>query len=108
MSKRKPDRAARAHKLLFAQIDREVQSHAGETIYQAARRSGVRIIGACGGRGTCGTCRILIVEGKVDASPTRRRLRLHALARRRIGCAPARSNRNPIACWILPSVRWPR
>ena len=38
----------------------------GETIYQSARRSGVRIIGACGGRGTCGTCRVHVVEGEID------------------------------------------
>jgi uncharacterized 2Fe-2S/4Fe-4S cluster protein (DUF4445 family) len=50
----------------FPEIDREIMSHEGETIYQAARRSGVRIIGACGGRGTCGTCRVLIIEGDID------------------------------------------
>ncbi len=50
----------------FPQLDREISSHDGETIFQSARRGGVRIIGACGGRGACGTCRVLIVEGDID------------------------------------------
>ena len=52
----------------FPQIDREIASHDGETIFQSARRSGVRIIGACGGRGTCGTCRVLIRDGEIDGA----------------------------------------
>ena len=66
MTKRKPASAGPAFTLSFPQLDREIPSHDGETIYQSARRSGVRIIGACGGRGTCGTCRVLIVEGEID------------------------------------------
>jgi ferredoxin len=63
MSKRKP---AAALTLEFPQLERKIESHAGETIYQSARRCGVRIIGACGGRGTCGTCRVHVVEGEID------------------------------------------
>ena len=54
-----------AFTLGFPQLEREISSHEGETIFQAARRSGVRIIGACGGRGVCGTCRVLLVSGTV-------------------------------------------
>jgi uncharacterized 2Fe-2S/4Fe-4S cluster protein (DUF4445 family) len=60
--------AAHALRLSFPQLDREIPSHDGETIYQSARRSGVRIIGACGGRGSCGTCRVRVVNGEVDAA----------------------------------------
>jgi uncharacterized 2Fe-2S/4Fe-4S cluster protein (DUF4445 family) len=66
MTKRKSVSAAPPFTLGFPQLDREIASHDGETIYQSARRSGVRIIGACGGRGTCGTCRVLVVEGEID------------------------------------------
>jgi uncharacterized 2Fe-2S/4Fe-4S cluster protein (DUF4445 family) len=59
------DRAA-PFTLGFPQIGRDIASRDGETIFQSARRSGVRIIGACGGRGTCGTCRVLIREGDID------------------------------------------
>ena len=55
-----------AFTLGFPQLEREISSHEGETIFQAARRSGVRIIGACGGRGVCGTCRMLVIEGEID------------------------------------------
>lgn len=52
--------------LVFPQLEREIASNGGETIFQAARRSGVRIIGACGGRGVCGTCRVQVIEGDID------------------------------------------
>jgi uncharacterized 2Fe-2S/4Fe-4S cluster protein (DUF4445 family) len=58
--------AAPTFTLDFPELDREILCHDGETIFQSARRSGVRIIGACGGRGACGTCRVLIVEGDID------------------------------------------
>ena len=54
--------------LTFPQVGRELTHAAGQTIYQSARRGGIRIVGACGGRGTCGTCRVRIIEGEVDAS----------------------------------------
>ena len=63
MTTRKP--GAQAFKLHFPQLDRDIASQAGETIYQSARRSGLRIIGACGGRGTCGTCQVHVVDGKI-------------------------------------------
>jgi uncharacterized 2Fe-2S/4Fe-4S cluster protein (DUF4445 family) len=58
--------------LHFPELDRDITGHAGETIYQSARRSGVRIIGACGGRGTCGTCRVQIVAGEIDEASDKR------------------------------------
>jgi uncharacterized 2Fe-2S/4Fe-4S cluster protein (DUF4445 family) len=57
--------------LSFPQIDRAIRGHIAETIYQSARRGGVRIVGACGGRGTCGTCIVHVLEGQVVYSPTR-------------------------------------
>jgi len=68
MTNRKLASPAQARRLRFPQVDREIPSHDGETIYQSARRSGVRIIGACGGRGSCGTCRVLVVDGEIDAA----------------------------------------
>jgi uncharacterized 2Fe-2S/4Fe-4S cluster protein (DUF4445 family) len=77
MTHRKPVLAAPPFTLGFPQIDREIASHAGETIYQSARRSGVRIIGACGGRGTCGTCRVKVTQGAIDASRDKAHLGTH-------------------------------
>jgi uncharacterized 2Fe-2S/4Fe-4S cluster protein (DUF4445 family) len=60
--------------LTFPQVRRTLKHEHGDTIYRAARRAGIRIVGACGGRGSCGTCRVKIVDGEVDASRERARL----------------------------------
>ena len=46
----------------FENLDREAQCNEGETIFQSARRAGVRIVGACGGRGVCGTCIVRVTS----------------------------------------------
>ena len=51
--------------LSFPQLDRRIETLAGETIFHCARRNGLRIVGACGGRGTCGSCSVLVVNGEV-------------------------------------------
>jgi uncharacterized 2Fe-2S/4Fe-4S cluster protein (DUF4445 family) len=57
------------HQLRFAQLDRVITAQVGDTLFQSARRNGVRIVGACGGRGTCGTCAVHVVDGQVERSP---------------------------------------
>jgi uncharacterized 2Fe-2S/4Fe-4S cluster protein (DUF4445 family) len=54
--------------LRFPQLGREIPARHGETILESARRAGVRIVGACGGRGTCGSCVIQILEGQVHGA----------------------------------------
>jgi len=49
----------------FPQLERTISCRENETLYQSARRHGVRIVGACGGRGTCGSCVIHVIEGDV-------------------------------------------
>ncbi|MBE2244977.1 MAG: DUF4445 domain-containing protein [Burkholderiaceae bacterium] len=55
-----------AHTLHFAQLERELTAVAGESVYHSARRQGVRIVGACGGRGTCGSCMVKVVHGAAE------------------------------------------
>jgi len=50
----------------FASIDRDAECGEHDTIFQGARRAGVRIVGACGGRGVCGTCAVRVAEGEVE------------------------------------------
>jgi uncharacterized 2Fe-2S/4Fe-4S cluster protein (DUF4445 family) len=57
--------------LRFPQLGRAIEARATETIFQSARRGGVRIVGACGGRGTCGSCYVHVTEGNVEDSPLR-------------------------------------
>ncbi len=62
-----PDMSAPpSHKLRFPELDREIAVLGEETIFQSARRNGLRIVGACGGRGACGTCVVRVVEGRFD------------------------------------------
>jgi uncharacterized 2Fe-2S/4Fe-4S cluster protein (DUF4445 family) len=58
--------AHRSHKLRFPELDREIAVLGEETIFQSARRNGLRLVGACGGRGTCGTCVVRVLEGHID------------------------------------------
>jgi uncharacterized 2Fe-2S/4Fe-4S cluster protein (DUF4445 family) len=53
-------------KIRFANLDQEVEAFAGETLLQSARRAGLRMIGACGGRGVCASCVVRLVSGRVD------------------------------------------
>ena len=54
------------HRLRFPELEREISVREQETIFQSARRNGLRIVGACGGRGSCGTCVVQVVEGEVE------------------------------------------
>ncbi len=47
-------------KLTFPQLEREIVSDGAQSIFHAARKHGVRIVGACGGRGTCGSCTVRV------------------------------------------------
>lgn len=38
----------------------------GEDIYHALKRQGVYLVASCGGKGICGKCRVMIVEGSHD------------------------------------------
>lgn len=50
-------------RLTFPDLGRTISARPEETIFQAARRQGLRLVGACGGRGTCGACTIRVTEG---------------------------------------------
>ena len=42
----------------------------GATLLEAARLAGVYVSAICGGDGTCGKCKVVVTEGRVDAPPT--------------------------------------
>ena len=48
----------------------EVAVDKGTNLLEAAIQAGVRLIAACGGSGTCGTCKVLIEEGEVETKMT--------------------------------------
>jgi uncharacterized 2Fe-2S/4Fe-4S cluster protein (DUF4445 family) len=81
--------AATSVKLRFPQFEREIVVEPGETIFQSARRNGLRMVGACGGRGACGTCTVQIMEGEVQ----------HADGRL-FGPRPARHGKEARGRWV--------
>jgi uncharacterized 2Fe-2S/4Fe-4S cluster protein (DUF4445 family) len=51
----------------FAGLEREIDIYEDETLLQGARRNGVRIAGACGGSGICGSCLIRVISGRANS-----------------------------------------
>jgi len=43
---------------------------AGSTLLEAAQTAGAFVTSICGGDGICGKCRVIVMEGEVDAEPT--------------------------------------
>ncbi|HYD74504.1 ASKHA domain-containing protein [Ramlibacter sp.] len=56
----------RSHQVQFPALDRSIECREDETLFAAARRAGLRILGACGGGGTCGTCIVRIRNGSTQ------------------------------------------
>lgn len=57
--------AGRPHRVRVADTDHEFEVGVGERILAAARRAGVWLPFECGW-GTCGTCKVTLVDGEVD------------------------------------------
>ncbi|MDX2020453.1 MAG: 2Fe-2S iron-sulfur cluster-binding protein [Deltaproteobacteria bacterium] len=58
----------RVPKLTFLPQNLEVQCAEGESVFDAARRSGIPVSTACVGRGTCGLCRVRVMAGEENLS----------------------------------------
>ena len=53
-------------KITFLPQNITCEAEAGDTILQAAVKAGVNIDGNCAGKGTCGKCKVKIVEGDLS------------------------------------------
>lgn len=60
------NRAATSYRVTFAPLDHAVECAADETLLACARRAGIRLVGSCGGRGTCKSCLIRVISGAVE------------------------------------------
>lgn len=49
--------------------DKDVWASQDKTILENLKENKIRIDNSCGGGGTCGTCRIIIIEGVDNLSP---------------------------------------
>jgi ferredoxin len=54
--------------------DQWVQLEAGESVFEGAKRRGIAIPTECGGKGTCGRCRVLCAQPAPTPSPVERQL----------------------------------
>ena len=48
----------------------EVACNAGDNLLELARRANVAIDAPCSGNGSCGKCRVKLVEGELDTFPS--------------------------------------
>ena len=58
----------RLHTLTFRPQETTVRVPAGVSVFEAASWGGITVDSTCGGRGTCGKCRVRVLAG--DVSPT--------------------------------------
>lgn len=65
---------AREVRVTFEPSGRSVYVLPGTTLLEAAGRAGIPLQTPCGGRGTCGKCRVRIVKGQAPESDALRRL----------------------------------
>lgn len=49
----------------------EIQGNAGDNLLELARRANVAIDAPCSGNGSCGKCRVKLLEGELDGQKTR-------------------------------------
>jgi len=61
-------------KVTFEPTGRRVYVLPGTTIFEAAARAGLLLEGPCGGKGTCGKCRVRVVKGAGEPSAACREL----------------------------------
>ncbi len=49
----------------------EIECNAGDNLLELARRANVAIDAPCSGNGSCGKCRVKLIEGELDTIPSR-------------------------------------
>lgn len=56
-------------KIRFLPSGKVETCHVGQSVFEAGWKSDVGIQSACVGKGTCGLCRVIIVDGEAALSP---------------------------------------
>jgi 2Fe-2S ferredoxin len=57
-------------RVTFAPLGCAADTHAGETVLDAARRVGAPLGNSCGAVGICARCRVRVIEGAAHLAPT--------------------------------------
>ena len=58
----------------FLPAKKTVSIAQGSTLLEAAQAAGVHINASCNGKGSCGKCKLIVVSGEVESSPTPKQL----------------------------------
>ena len=56
-------------KILFKPAEVTVDCDDGSTVFASARAAGIMVDTACGGKGTCGLCRVNVLSGAQHLQP---------------------------------------
>lgn len=56
--------------VVFQPYGKRVRVEEGTTLFEAAQMAGVNIRSVCGGKGTCGKCKVIVERGEVSDSPS--------------------------------------
>src|SRR6267378_5857623 len=59
--------------VLYKPFDKTTRVPPGTTLFSAAHWIGLPIDSTCGGRGTCGKCKVQVVQGGLEATPSDRK-----------------------------------
>jgi len=78
----------------FEPSGRRVRVEAGTQLLEAARSAGIGLASVCGGDGTCGRCRVVVMEGELPPPTDAER---RALSRNEIGRGERLACRIPVA-----------
>lgn len=62
--------------VVFQPDGRRVKASQGKSILETANSAGIDLISICGGKGTCGKCKIIIEKGKIEGKHTEAEKRL--------------------------------
>ena len=57
-------------KVTFNPGGETVEAERGKTLLEIVKEAGIYVESICGGDGICGKCRVIVVNGEVEASPT--------------------------------------
>jgi len=57
-------------RVTFHPMGKVIEVNKGENLLNVARKAGINIDAPCGGKGSCGKCRVIIEKGEVTTQPT--------------------------------------
>ena len=57
-------------RVVFQPMNKDIEVNKGENLLNAARKAGVNIDSPCGGKGSCGKCRVILEKGELKTENT--------------------------------------